>query len=726
MNGLNEKNFQAAHLIGKSVFNSKSGFFADLEAAGWPFDVNSPDNGMMLPKDAATQSDLYNKGYPPVYSAIHMGLGEGHRKIDSFVETELGKIQKTFDSKIAGGTPPAEAALEARAKIEGLQHHIRNGLSSENWEDLFLFNNKGDPLLKNPNPPDPNKPLPEKTIDGGISKLQKDYHDHSYKIGSNGELIVDDKPVKRPTDMWSSDKLKALAGTNALIGGAVIYGDLMYASIVLEDEIKEKYGDNSIKNTIKYMATTGFDFDAEFMMQFAESLAIGVIQDSIMTMMGLGLLVHARDFYELSGDLHDTVKGLASVTDNETIHALNETVTNVVSTVDGLFKSKKIEPGIDPTPTYVKLANVFKDNFDKDLQTKVVTAILNYLEALPSSEYEYKDSLLFHNEFHYLRAIPDIVDAIRLLELTIGNDVEEVGQAIQNSILRDDSFNNEHSEIMRLLAKGSDACFLGHTPISMWGGGEKRIDQIEVGDWVVSYDAKGTLVPGKVTRTFVKQAQHVLDLHGLMVTPGHVMLCGDGRFSGRHVPIIDILRSDGALVTKSGKLMRAATGAEVGSHDDRFVLVVTVARGSDGVMQIAESKRLRLGTRHILSNGKEVSISGMIGASGGVVTDSELVRDKDGVEKPLIWPFGALPRPEDYVLSRSNLPLCDIYAAGEWDDIPPMMPAPAEMGERQSADFSLNLPLSLAPQQVKPGHSRHGSGTAQAHKRRRAFRRTLN
>ena len=86
---------------------------------------------------------------------------------------------------------------------------------------------------------------------------------------------------------------------------------------------------------------------------------------------------------------------------------------------------------------------------------------------------------------------------------------------------------------------------------------------------VLSPDKTGTLVPARVTRTFVNDAAHVPDFHGTGVTPGHVFLCGAGRFQGRHVPLIDILRNDGAVVRQDGSLMRASTGCAVGSDADR-------------------------------------------------------------------------------------------------------------------------------------------------------------
>lgn len=85
---------------------------------------------------------------------------------------------------------------------------------------------------------------------------------------------------------------------------------------------------------------------------------------------------------------------------------------------------------------------------------------------------------------------------------------------------------------------------------------------------VLSPDKTGTLVPARVTRTFVNDVAHVPDFHGTGVTPGHVFLCGAGRFQGRHVPLIEILRDDGAVVRQDGSLMRASTGCVAGSGSE--------------------------------------------------------------------------------------------------------------------------------------------------------------
>jgi hypothetical protein len=152
-------------------------------------------------------------------------------------------------------------------------------------------------------------------------------------------------------------------------------------------------------------------------------------------------------------------------------------------------------------------------------------------------------------------------------------------------------------------------CFLPHTPITLADGTTRPIAAIRPGDMVLSPDRTGILVPARVTRTFVNDVAHVLDFHGTGVTPGHVFLCGAGRFQGRHVPLIDILRDDGAVVRQDGSLMRASTGCAVGSDADRLIEVVA-ADGTGG--------RLRAGMGVAGATG-EATVATLIAQAGGVI-----------------------------------------------------------------------------------------------------------
>ena len=276
--------------------------------------------------------------------------------------------------------------------------------------------------------------------------------------------------------------------------------------------------------------------------------------------------------------------------------------------------------------------------------------------------------------------------------------------------------------------KHADQCFLAGTPISMWDGTKKPIEKVEPGDWVVSYDKNGNLKPGRVKRTMTNRAKQILDVHGLMVTAGHVTLCGDGQFNGRHVPIIDILQSDGALVLENGAKIRAATGCGLGTEGDRMITAIVGAQLPDGRTKITEVGQIRAGTRFILQDGEDVSVLEMILGGGGVLTASGMITvGKGGVEMPYRWTFTpSLPKPEDYVLQRSATHLHDIYQANEWEGVRPSMPVPVsgEAGPTVSHhQFAVratpaNVPLSMRNHPNAPKMSRKYRRIAEAKARK--------
>lgn len=230
----------------------------------------------------------------------------------------------------------------------------------------------------------------------------------------------------------------------------------------------------------------------------------------------------------------------------------------------------------------------------------------------------------------------------------------------------------------------------------MWGAPDKPIEAVAPGDWVVSYDRAGRLVPGRVSRVFTNQVRVILDLFGLMVTPGHVTLCGDGEHAGRHVPVLDILRTDGALVMRDGSLVRAATGCPVGSEGDAWVCAVVGEARGPGRVHVTQAGRIRAGTRVILGDGRCVSVLELIRAAGGELGADGWVRPQGeplAEGRPYLWAFSErLPLPEDHVLARSGTTLGDIFAAGEWEAVPPQGPAPQGTPKARPAP---NLPLAL-------------------------------
>lgn len=108
--------------------------------------------------------------------------------------------------------------------------------------------------------------------------------------------------------------------------------------------------------------------------------------------------------------------------------------------------------------------------------------------------------------------------------------------------------------------------------------GRKIAGAIRPGDAVLSYAADGALTPARVARVFVNEAECVLDFHGTGVTPGHAFLCAGGRFAGRHVPLIDILRDDGAIMRQGTTGPSIATATRATSYARRRHSVYDVTR----------------------------------------------------------------------------------------------------------------------------------------------------
>ncbi|MGH0004384.1 Hint domain-containing protein [Pseudovibrio ascidiaceicola] len=234
------------------------------------------------------------------------------------------------------------------------------------------------------------------------------------------------------------------------------------------------------------------------------------------------------------------------------------------------------------------------------------------------------------------------------------------------NIIQNEDF--QHA-LLQGIKNSNDSCFLSGTPILLADRNYKPIDEIVVGEEVQSYNASGELVAGRVSKIFRNQSKHILDVFGLMITPGHVTYCGDGQFAGQHVPIIDILRTDGALVQADGSMIRATTGYDVGSEEDQFVWAVTGTSQLDSTIIIEDRKQIRVGSRFILDDGRDVCVLDLIKAAGGTLMENGYIRASGSSEQlPFLWILSnELPAPEDYILQRSQVSLTEIYEAGEWD-----------------------------------------------------------
>ncbi|MBO9477222.1 hypothetical protein J7382_06725 [Shimia sp. R11_0] len=209
---------------------------------------------------------------------------------------------------------------------------------------------------------------------------------------------------------------------------------------------------------------------------------------------------------------------------------------------------------------------------------------------------------------------------------------------------------------------------------------KKPIELIEVGDWVVSHDKNGNLVPGYVPRTMTNDAKILLNFHGTRVTPGHVYYRPDSKRVSKYETLIDILRDDGVVEQQDGVQLRAATNAPVDGPLDGFVKAITGTLTSNGAVEVIDQGRIRLGTRFIVRNDEgyaDYCVADLIAAAGGMVGEDELIRLEDGVAMPFHWEFGdVLPKPEDFVLACSGTSLVEIYKAAEWESQGPRLSAP--------------------------------------------------
>lgn len=275
-----------------------------------------------------------------------------------------------------------------------------------------------------------------------------------------------------------------------------------------------------------------------------------------------------------------------------------------------------------------------------------------------------------------------------ILNLLENQGAENIELVVDYSSMRGFLEENQHP-----LAGISDECFVAGTMISMWpldpsvkpnAAGlydhkevlarvwQKPIEGVRPNDWVVSFDAKGNLKPGRVSRTFENEVRIILDFFGTGVTPGHVYYRADSRKAGKYEALIDILRDDGVIQKADGTRIRAATGLPVSDPRDRFIWAITGDRTPDGrAIVVKEKGRIRLGTRHIGDDGRDVCVADLILAAGDVVTESGMIQAGD-YQVPYHWTFSdGLPKPEDYILRRSGTTLEAIFEAAEWEERQP-------------------------------------------------------
>jgi len=203
----------------------------------------------------------------------------------------------------------------------------------------------------------------------------------------------------------------------------------------------------------------------------------------------------------------------------------------------------------------------------------------------------------------------------------------------------------------RELGQSPPRCFLAGTPILMADGQEKPIEDIRVGDMVMSFDpsadqGRGALVPKPVSRTFQNITRSIIDLRGLHMTPGHVCLTDDGRFE----TIAEILLRDGILVEADGTPIRARTGAKIGSMEDTPVLIAypDEKTGKEIFVRARAGIPCRL-VRERDGTMRHLSLALMLRAYHQTLTPDGLIQSPDGsLGEATDWPEDSTPMDKDY------------------------------------------------------------------------------
>ena len=197
-------------------------------------------------------------------------------------------------------------------------------------------------------------------------------------------------------------------------------------------------------------------------------------------------------------------------------------------------------------------------------------------------------------------------------------------------------------------------CFAAGTPVDMADGSKNPIEQIKIGDEVLAYDpfaenGRGGLSPRRVTQTYVTPNRIVIDFWGTKVTPGHVFLRGDGDKEGQHQMLMDIILDDGAVVREDGTLIRAATGCEVGSRGDQWLVLGYFYDDADYVARKGEVRiaKIRAGTRMLTDDGKDWCFLDTLDRDGFRLERGAVA--KEGEELHPMYFLGPPPKPQDYI-----------------------------------------------------------------------------
>jgi hypothetical protein len=187
----------------------------------------------------------------------------------------------------------------------------------------------------------------------------------------------------------------------------------------------------------------------------------------------------------------------------------------------------------------------------------------------------------------------------------------------------------------------SPDCFLAGTPVSMAGGVNLCIEDVSVGDNVISFgigeEYENLKQYRPVVNTFRNTSDLIIDIRGLKTTAGHYFLTENGEFS----KIFDILNRDGTITDRDGNMIRARTGAIVNSTDDRTITVFTKYCG--GIEEYVVRLGIPCATHFFEGVYKTISLNDLLHSNGLSWFEGEIKDQAGKIFSSVEWPVAGTP-----------------------------------------------------------------------------------
>ncbi|WP_162559391.1 hypothetical protein [Microvirga sp. 17 mud 1-3] len=210
----------------------------------------------------------------------------------------------------------------------------------------------------------------------------------------------------------------------------------------------------------------------------------------------------------------------------------------------------------------------------------------------------------------------------------------------------------------------------------MADGSEKPIQDVRPDDLVMAFDPKGNdglgaRKPARVRRTFQNVTKSIIDLRGLRMTPGHVVLSDNGEW----LKIADVLRRDRAIVeerTGGPVLVRARTGAAIGSEEDAPVTVLFADRAGRPHKAVVRAGIVCIAERRADGSSEGWSLARVLRQQNYTIRPDGTLTGADGrFYNATPWPGGTpldAPFQENWVVSLDDRPYLPDWIAGLRDE----------------------------------------------------------